>query len=555
MKSRQCLLVAGLLLVANVAEAALTTNSWTNTVSGLWQTAGNWSAGIPTNSNAAVLITNVSNKTVTINAATSPFNLIISNLMVQGFGAGVNTLQLTNMAANSLVVSNLAVGTNAVLTVTNSNLRVDGIGTNRFTIDGIVTLDRGSIIVTNRLMVIGNNQRGSLTVKSGALLNNSVILGLSAGSSGTLTVAGGTNNVLGEYDAGNGTNSTGAIWITGGVVIATNSSVHHNLGLRGAGQLTISNGVTAFSWIVLPFGGGSGTLTVAGGTNTLDELSVGATSGPPNTGTVWVTGGRLVATGTIEVGVGSVGRMTVSNGTVLAKTLTVIPTTVSRGTLTVAGGTTIVTNKLIIGTSACSPTGIVVLADGNLFVTNSAGTAVLDIEGGTLTQTGGTLIMDNLIITNPCARYIKTGGSFFIKTTIDYDPDLDADGDGMPNQYEIDHGLLLFNPTDAAEDKDGDGMSNLQEFLAGTDPTNSASSLRITAFAKQGSNIRVTWMMGPGKTNALERTASDASGNFTTNNFATIFTVTNTVGTTTNFLDVGAATNFPSRYYRVRLVP
>jgi hypothetical protein len=38
-------------------------------------------------------------------------------------------------------------------------------------------------------------------------------------------------------------------------------------------------------------------------------------------------------------------------------------------------------------------------------------------------------------------------------------------------------------------------------------------------------------------------------------NFADIFTVTNTVGTTTNYLDIGAATNIPARYYRVRLVP
>jgi hypothetical protein len=31
--------------------------------------------------------------------------------------------------------------------------------------------------------------------------------------------------------------------------------------------------------------------------------------------------------------------------------------------------------------------------------------------------------------------------------------------------------------------------------------------------------------------------------------------VTNVVGTTTNYLGTGGVTNFPSRYYRVRLVP
>jgi hypothetical protein len=51
----------------------------------------------------------------------------------------------------------------------------------------------------------------------------------------------------------------------------------------------------------------------------------------------------------------------------------------------------------------------------------------------------------------------------------------------------------------------------------------------------------------------LQRTAG-ASGSFS-NNFATIFTVANTVGTTTNYLDLGAATNVPAFFYRVRLVP
>ena len=60
--------------------------------------------------------------------------------------------------------------------------------------------------------------------------------------------------------------------------------------------------------------------------------------------------------------------------------------------------------------------------------------------------------------------------------------------------------------------------------------------------------------MGSSRTNALERSAGDLGGNYRTN-FAAIFTVTNTVGTTTNYFDLGAATNCPTRYHRVRLVP
>jgi hypothetical protein len=97
-------------------------------------------------------------------------------------------------------------------------------------------------------------------------------------------------------------------------------------------------------------------------------------------------------------------------------------------------------------------------------------------------------------------------------------------------------------------DPDHDGMSNWQEFIAGTDPTNNASAFRIISVVPVGNNMRVTWQMGAGKTNALQ------AANKLTGNFADISTVTNTTGSVTNYLDLGGATNRPSRYYRVRVL-
>ncbi|HUK83813.1 MAG TPA: hypothetical protein VLZ12_14415 [Verrucomicrobiae bacterium] len=56
----------------------------------------------------------------------------------------------------------------------------------------------------------------------------------------------------------------------------------------------------------------------------------------------------------------------------------------------------------------------------------------------------------------------------------------------------------------------------------------------------------MTWQTGLGKTDALQAAGDD---------FADIYTVTNTVGPITNYLDVGGATNAPERFYRVHLVP
>ncbi|HUJ71467.1 MAG TPA: PKD domain-containing protein [Verrucomicrobiae bacterium] len=110
---------------------------------------------------------------------------------------------------------------------------------------------------------------------------------------------------------------------------------------------------------------------------------------------------------------------------------------------------------------------------------------------------------------------------------------------------------------DANADPDGDGFTNLEEFQAGTDPTTASSSpLQITAIAPQGSDILLTWITAGGKTNVVQATTAPAS--VCASNFTDISPVIVSSGdglTSTNYLDAGAATNTPSRYYRVRLVP
>jgi hypothetical protein len=77
----------------------------------------------------------------------------------------------------------------------------------------------------------------------------------------------------------------------------------------------------------------------------------------------------------------------------------------------------------------------------------------------------------------------------------------------------------------------------------------------VTGIAQENNNIRITWTSSSGTTNELQGTTGGAGGSYKTNNFAAIFAVTNTVGAVTNYLDAGAVTNFPARYYRIRLVP
>jgi hypothetical protein len=47
---------------------------------------------------------------------------------------------------------------------------------------------------------------------------------------------------------------------------------------------------------------------------------------------------------------------------------------------------------------------------------------------------------------------------------------LDFDHDGMPDAWELAHGLNPNDPADATADPDNDGYTNLEEYLNGTDP-------------------------------------------------------------------------------------
>ena len=61
------------------------------------------------------------------------------------------------------------------------------------------------------------------------------------------------------------------------------------------------------------------------------------------------------------------------------------------------------------------------------------------------------------------------------------DNDADPDGDGMPDAWETDNFGTTTN--EAAGDVDTDGYSNLDEYIAGTQPANSNSFLKVTGVA------------------------------------------------------------------------
>ncbi len=138
-------------------------------------------------------------------------------------------------------------------------------------------------------------------------------------------------------------------------------------------------------------------------------------------------------------------------------------------------------------------------------------------------------------------------------------PPLDSVGDGVTDAWRAQY-FGFVDPTGtttnfqscAACDYDGTGQNNLFKFLAGLDPTNSASVFRIRSVVISGADLQINWQAGGGRTNVIESTAVLGSG---FPNSSTNFIVPGSGDVTSSYLDVGRATNPPPRYYRVRFVP
>lgn len=96
--------------------------------------------------------------------------------------------------------------------------------------------------------------------------------------------------------------------------------------------------------------------------------------------------------------------------------------------------------------------------------------------------------------------------------------------------------------------------SGLQKNAYYVSPTPAPGTFRITNITRETNNLRITWQTVGGTTNRVQSTAGPSS-TYSTNcsNLSPIVVPNGGDLTSTNYLDVGAATNFPARYYRVRV--
>ena len=93
----------------------------------------------------------------------------------------------------------------------------------------------------------------------------------------------------------------------------------------------------------------------------------------------------------------------------------------------------------------------------------------------------------SVLVTN-LALKSGTNSALAILTVVE-----DTDKDGMPDDYETLYPTFL-NPndaSDASQDFDGDGMSNLSEYIAGTDPSDPKSYLKVDSIHVGGTGTQL----------------------------------------------------------------
>ncbi|WP_136622784.1 autotransporter domain-containing protein, partial [Mesorhizobium sp. 10.2.3] len=296
-----------------------------------------------------------------------------SNTLHVGYN-GTGTLTIQNGGKVSTTTSHLGVnaGSTGTLTIqSGGNMSTTGgfLGYNSGS-TGTATVDgAGSSWTNSGDLYVGNGGSGTLTIQNGGKVSNVTgILGINAGSTGTATVDGAGSSWTNSGDLGVGTSGTGTLTIknggkasnVGNGLLAYNSGSTGTVAVDGAGSSWTNSGSLYVGR------GGTGTLTIQnGGKVSAANGYLGANAGSTGTATVVGADSAWTNSGSLYVGNRGAGTLTIQNGGKVSN--------LGNGFLGYKVGST--------GTVTVDGVGSSWINSGDLYVGDS-GTGTLTIENG-----------------------------------------------------------------------------------------------------------------------------------------------------------------------------
>ena len=392
-------------VAAGVACADQITSTWTNPVSGSWNTAGNWSgAVVPNNGGGATYKVVVDGNAANNVVVTANGNFVIDQLVVdladQVIISNLNTLTLATSAdlSNAGTLSLSSAGNNTDL-VMGANISLSGGGT--------VTMSNQAAnrilgsVSTNRLTNVDNTIQGSGQIGVNLMtLTNQAGGVIEATQSNTLTIDPSASGAINQGTLRARNNATlnlsgGTFTNTGGIIEAqTGSTVQLSSATVVGGTLTTS---------------GTGVIT-NGGASTLNGVTnLGAFSAANNITTTVI--GTLANSGSIALNSsGNLTDLVMSGDVTLSGGGTVTMSNQANNRIYGVAGTDRLTNvdNTIQGSGQLGVSQMALTNQGTISATGSAGLTVdpsasgaintgtmqalsgpLTLQGGTFTNTGG----------------------------------------------------------------------------------------------------------------------------------------------------------------------
>ncbi len=221
------------------------------------------------------------------------------------------------------------------------------------------------------------------------------------------------------------------------------------------------------------------------------------------------------------------------------------------GALSTSGIQTVGNLLTLVSNAILQANRVEVLASGILAGTGNIAAPV--VNAGRVVADATTLTFAQAVTNNGTLR-ADHGGTLQLNGPVVNNGIIDLiNGQANFGSNFINNGIVLY----PNNDDDGDGVSNLAEYSAGTDPLSAASVLRVLSVTNVANNVRITWSTVGGKKYVLQAVTPPPGGYSTnfTNISPEVIVAGNGGESLTNFVEAGAASNAPARYYRVKLSP